>query len=144
MMRFQVFLSLWIVTSCFCIDKIPEVAKTKVSKPKRYSVLKLWLGHASFTHVPTCLRHCVGRFAKHSLNVYAKNEGGTIILAVELLLPLAPCPGDLEFCCESEITLFWLPKEDTTRSVLKLCLQHCSRTVQHKYSDVCAVHFTEY
>ncbi len=33
-MRFQVFLSLWSVTSCSCIDKIPEVAKTKVSKPK--------------------------------------------------------------------------------------------------------------
>ncbi len=27
-MRFQVFLSLWSVTSCLCIDKIPEVAKT--------------------------------------------------------------------------------------------------------------------
>ncbi len=25
MMRFQVFLSLWSVTSCLCIDKIPEV-----------------------------------------------------------------------------------------------------------------------
>ncbi len=37
MMRFQVFLSLWSVTSCSCIDKIPKVAKTKVSKPKRYS-----------------------------------------------------------------------------------------------------------
>ncbi len=32
MMRFQVFLSLWSVTSCSCIDKIPEVTKTKVSK----------------------------------------------------------------------------------------------------------------
>ncbi len=29
MMRFQVFLSLWSVTSCLCIDKIPEVANTK-------------------------------------------------------------------------------------------------------------------
>ncbi len=38
MMRFQVFLSLWSVTSCSCIDKIPEVANTKVSKPKRYSL----------------------------------------------------------------------------------------------------------
>ncbi len=31
-MRFQVLLSLWSVTSCLFIDKIPEVAKTKVSK----------------------------------------------------------------------------------------------------------------
>ncbi len=29
-----------------CIDKIPEVAKTKVSKPKRYSLSKLRLCHA--------------------------------------------------------------------------------------------------
>ncbi len=27
--KFQVFLSLWSVTSCLCIDKIPKVAKTK-------------------------------------------------------------------------------------------------------------------
>ncbi len=46
MMRFQVFLSLWSVTSCSCIDKILEVAKTKVSKPKRYSLSKLRLCHA--------------------------------------------------------------------------------------------------
>ncbi len=46
-MRFQVFLSLWSVTSCLCIEKIPdEVAKTKVSKPKRYSLSKLRLWHA--------------------------------------------------------------------------------------------------
>ncbi len=36
----------WSVTSCLCIDKIPEVAKTKVSKPKRYSLEKLRLCHA--------------------------------------------------------------------------------------------------
>ncbi len=36
MMRFQVFLSLWSVTSC--IDKIPEVAKTKVSKPEIFFI----------------------------------------------------------------------------------------------------------
>ncbi len=45
-MRFQVLLSLWSVTSCLCIDKIPEVAKTKVSKPKRYYLSKLRLCHA--------------------------------------------------------------------------------------------------
>ncbi len=37
---------LWSVTSWLCIDKIPEVAKTKVSKPKRYSLSKLRLDHA--------------------------------------------------------------------------------------------------
>ncbi len=33
MMQFQVFLSRWSVISSVFIDKIPEVAKTKVSKP---------------------------------------------------------------------------------------------------------------
>ncbi len=51
MMRFQVLLSLWSVTSWLCIDKIPEVAKTKVSKPKRYSLSKLRLCHASLKHL---------------------------------------------------------------------------------------------
>ncbi len=45
MMRFQVLFSLWSVTSRLCIDKIPEPANTKVSKPKRYSLLKLRLCH---------------------------------------------------------------------------------------------------
>ncbi len=42
-MRFQVFFSLWIVTSWWCIDKIPEATKTKVSKPNKYSLSKLRL-----------------------------------------------------------------------------------------------------
>ncbi len=42
-MRFQVFFSLWSVTSWWCIDKIPEVTKTKVSKPNKYSLSKLRL-----------------------------------------------------------------------------------------------------
>ncbi len=40
-MQFQVFLSLWSVTSCWYIDKIPKVAKTKVSNPKRYFFIKV-------------------------------------------------------------------------------------------------------
>ncbi len=35
-MQFQVFLSLWSVTSCWYIDKIP-----KVSNPKRYFFIKV-------------------------------------------------------------------------------------------------------
>ncbi len=38
-MRFQVFLSILSVTSCLCTDKIPEVAKTKVSIAKIYSFI---------------------------------------------------------------------------------------------------------
>ncbi len=47
MMWFQVLLYLWIVTSCLCTDKIPEIAKTEVSKPKRYS----W-SNLRFYHTP--------------------------------------------------------------------------------------------
>ncbi len=46
MMRFQVLLSLWSVTSSLCIDKIPEVTKTKVLNLKRYSLSKSRLDHA--------------------------------------------------------------------------------------------------
>ncbi len=50
-----------------CIDKMPEVAKTKVSNPKTYSLSKLRRVYAflnaSFKHAPTCLHHGVGRFA---------------------------------------------------------------------------------
>ncbi len=47
---------------------------------------------------------------------------GTIILAVVLLLPPAPCPGDAVFRWESESTLFGLPKEDTTRNQWLSCI----------------------
>ncbi len=36
----------------------------------------------------------------------------------------------------------WDPKEDTTRNQwFKLCLQHCSRTVQPKYWSVCSAFY---
>ncbi len=36
----------FLVISRLCIDNIPEITKTKVSKPKRYSLSKLRLCHA--------------------------------------------------------------------------------------------------
>ncbi len=70
-------------------------------------------------------------------------EGRTIILAVVLLLPLAPCPGDVVFHCERESTLFGLPKEDTTRNQWLGCIYN---TVPEQFNPnirVCAAHFTE-
>ncbi len=70
-------------------------------------------------------------------------EGRTIILAVVLLLPPAPCPGDAVFHCESESTLFGLPKEDTTRNQWLSCIYN---TVPEHFNPnirVCAAHFTE-
>ncbi len=66
-MRFQALLSLWSVASCLCIDEIPEVAKTKVSKPKRYSLSKLGLCHAPLKRriqtrpmsTPQCVNICI-------------------------------------------------------------------------------------
>ncbi len=111
MMRFQVFLSLWSVTSCSCIDKIPEVAKTKVSKPNKYSLSKLRLCQAHLKRLFQTRPHMstsrCGEICKHSPNVYAMKEGGTIILAVVLLLLPALCPGDAVLHCKSESTLFW-------------------------------------
>ncbi len=48
-MRFLVLISLWIVSSWLCIEKIPEVAKTKVLKPNSYSLSKLRLCHVHIT-----------------------------------------------------------------------------------------------
>ncbi len=70
-------------------------------------------------------------------------EGGTIILAVVLLLTPAPCRGDAVFRCESESTLFGLPKEDTTRNQW---LSYIYNTVPKQFNPnirVRAVHFTE-
>ncbi len=70
-------------------------------------------------------------------------EGGTIILAVVLLLPPAQSHGDAVFRCESESTLFGLPKEDTTRNQWLSCIYN---TVPEQFNQnirVCAAHFTE-
>ncbi len=62
--------SLWSVTSGLCIDNIPEVAKTKVSKPKRYSLSKLRLCRP---------------------NVHAKKEG---MVSVTVVVLMQSCQGD--------------------------------------------------
>ncbi len=66
-------------------------------------------------------------------------EGGTIILAVVLLLLPAPCPGDTVFCCESESTLFGLPKQNTT---INQWLSYIYNTVPEQFNPnirVCAL-----
>ncbi len=78
-------------------------------------------------------------------NVYAKKEDGTIIIAVALLLPPAPCPVGkcLAFCCECESTLFGLPKEDKTRNQWLSCIYKIFPEQFNKNIRVCAAHFTE-
>ncbi len=83
------------------------------------------------------------RFVKHRPNVYAKKEGVTNILAVVLLLPPAPCPGDAVFRCERESTLFGLPEEDTTRNQWLSCVYNTVPEQLNPNISVCAAHFTE-
>ncbi len=68
-------------------------------------------------------------------------EGGTIILAVELLLPPASCLGDAVFRCES--TLFGLPKEDTTRNQWRSYIYNTVPEQCNPNIIVCAAHFME-
>ncbi len=107
-MRFQVLISLWSVTSCLCIDKIPEVAKTKVSKPKRYSLSKLRLCHAPLKrliqtcpHMSTsqCGNICIRRGFSNCSSVDAAVSGRRYV-----------------FLGESKITLFGLQKVDAFRN----------------------------
>ncbi len=56
--------------------------------------------------------------------VYAKKDGGNITIAVILLLPPVPCPGDAVFHCESESILFEIPKENTTRNQWLSCINN--------------------
>ncbi len=106
MMWFLVLFSLWSVTSC--IDKIPEVAKTKVSKPKRYSLSKLRLVHAPLKqliqtrpHMSTsrcgniCIRH--GFSNRSSVDAAVSGRSGV-------------------FLVESKSSLFGLQKVDAFRN----------------------------
>ncbi len=66
--------------------------------------------------------------------------GVTFILAVVLLFLMSwrRCA----FRCESESTMFGLPNEvHNQKSVVKLYLQHCSRTDQRKYLSVFSVFY---
>ncbi len=70
-------------------------------------------------------------------------EGITNILAVVLLLPPAPCPGDAVFRGERESTLFGLPEEDTTRNQWLSCIYNTPPEQFNPNIRVCAAHFTE-
>ncbi len=84
MMCFQVFLSLWSVTSCLCIDKIPEVAKTQRSfKTKEIFFIKVKTRprppKTAHLNTPPHVYVTVWEDLQNNRpNVYAKKEGGTI------------------------------------------------------------------
>ncbi len=81
-----------------------------------------------------------GKICKTPPKCIRKERGVIFILAVVLLLLPAPCPGDAVFRCESESTLFGLPKEDTTRNQWISCVYN---TVPEQFNPnirVCAAH----
>ncbi len=81
------FLSLWSVTSWLCRDKIPEVAKTKVSKPNRYSLSKLRLHAPLKWHIQTpshmstsrCGNICISRGGKSTKIFYSSKSTITLL-----------------------------------------------------------------
>ncbi len=147
-MRFQVFPFLWSVTSCLCIDKIPEVAKTKVSKPKRYIRIfftKLRLDHGPLkrliqTHMSTsrCEKICkTPPKCLHKERRRSYYSRCSIVAAA----------GAMSWrCCVSlwkRKYFFGLPKEDTTRNQWLSCIYN---TVPEQFNSnirVCAAYFTE-
>ncbi len=69
-------------------------------------------------------------------------KGVTFILAVVLLLPPAPCPGDAVFRCESESTLFDLLNEYTTKNQWLSCIYNIVPEQYNANIQVCATHFS--
>ncbi len=63
-----------------------------------------------------------GEIYKTPPKCVSKKEGGIFILAVVLLVPPAPCPGDAVFHGERETTLFVLQKDDTTKNQWLSCI----------------------
>ncbi len=77
MMQFQVLLSFWSVTSCSCIDKIPEVAKTNISKPKRFSLSMLGLPRPLKTvhsNTPPHVYVTVCKYLRKAAQMYTKRN----------------------------------------------------------------------
>ncbi len=117
-MRFQVFLSLWSVTGCLCIDKIPEVAKTKVSNPKRYSLSKLRFVHAPLkwliqTHPLMSTSRCANIcLMPPKCSCKERRCGFSNCSSVDAVVSGRRCV----FLCESKSTLFGLLKEDAIRN----------------------------
>ncbi len=132
MLRFQVLLSLWSVTNCLCIDKNPEVAKTKVSKPKRYSLSKLRLCHAPLKRLIQTRPHMstsrCGEICKTPPKCLRKERGRDFYSRCSVVA----AAGAMSWRhCESETAFFGLPKEDTTRNQWLSCIYN---TVPEQYN----------
>jgi len=121
-----------------CIDKIPEAAKTKVSKPKRYSLSKLRLVHALLKRLiqtrPHMFTSRCGKIFKTPPKCIHKERRQNYYSRCSNVA----AAGAMSWrCCVSlwkRKYFVWASKRGHNyKSVVKLYLQHCSRTVQSKY-----------
>ncbi len=113
-MRFQVLLSLWSVTSGLCIDKILEIAKTKVSKPKRFSLSNLRFCHAPLKRLinppPMSTSRC-GIICVMLPKCSAKKEGMVSVTAVVLK---QSCQGEaLCFYAKAKYIIYYVTNKET-------------------------------
>ncbi len=84
-----------------------------------------------------------GKICKTPPKRIRKERGRDFYSRCSIVAAAAPCRGDAVFRCESETTLFGLPKEDTTRNQWLSCIYN---TVPEQFNPnirVCAAHFTE-
>ncbi len=136
MMRFKVF-SLWSIIGLLCIDKIPEVAKTELSIPKRYSLSKSWHCQAplktSTSNTPPMSTSRCGNICVMPPKCSRKERrrGFSDRSSVDAAVSGRLCV----LLYESKSTLFGLPKVDAFRNHwLRLVY---NTTAQPKCSNFC-------
>ncbi len=112
-MRFQVFLSLWSVTSCSCIDEIPKVAKTKV-KPKEIFFRKVKTHpcphKTAHSNTPPHAYVMIWKYLRNAAQMFTQRKGVVSVTAVSV--DAAMSGRQCVFLCESKSTLFGLPRVD--------------------------------
>ncbi len=137
------FLSLWSATICLCIDKIPEVAKTKVSN-QRDILYKFKTrscppktAHSNTPHMSTS--QC-GEICKTPPKCIRKERGRDFY---------SRCSNVAAMSWRRCVSLWkrnyfvWPSKEDTTRNQWLSCIYNTVPEQFHPNIRVCAAHFTE-
>ncbi len=146
-MRFQVFLSLWSFTSWLYIDMIPEVAKTKVSQTKEILFIKVKTRprppKMAHSNTPPHVYIMVWEICKTSPKRTRKERRRNYYSRCSIVAAAGAMSWDAVFHCESESTLFGLPKDDTTRNQWLSCIYNTVPELFNTNIRLCAAHFME-
>ncbi len=131
----------WSVTSWLCIDEIPEVATTKVSKPKRYSLSKLRLcQNGSFkrplkrliqTRPHMSTSRC-GNICVMPPKCSAKKEGVVSVTTVVLMQS-----------CQGEAVCFYVKAKALYLAFWKEMHLGIIKTTEQHNPDVITIHFMD-